>query len=99
MCGHIVRVTLVAFEVKKEIVDKDLLISAAGREKQKSATKKSTISALHNSLSIGKDNRHRIRVTSQQIGRHNQSQIGRGHFCDGLDLVFQEQLQEADNEK
>jgi len=50
-------------------------------------------------LCVVKDNGHRIRVASQQVGRHDQCQIGRCHFRDNLDFLLQEQLQEADDEK
>jgi hypothetical protein len=69
MCGKISRIYLVAFEMKKQIVNKDLLISNKIVQR---LIKERPSDQKHDLLRISEYHRHRLRVTSQQIGGHDQ---------------------------
>lgn len=81
MSGYVFRINFIAFEMKQEVVDKYLFISAL-----KSIT--CTSRGFENLLSIGEHDSHRVRITTQQIGCHHQGQIGRCHFCDRLNFIL-----------
>ena len=51
------------------------------------------------SLSVGEHYRHRIGFTTKQIWGHHECKVCRGHLSVVLYLFFQEQLEEANNEK
>jgi hypothetical protein len=69
MCGKISRIYLVAFEMKKQIVNKDLLISNKVVQR---LIKERPSDQKHDLLRISEYHRHRLRVASQQIGSHDQ---------------------------
>jgi hypothetical protein len=88
----VLRVYLIRFEMKQQIVNKYLLES----DTQLART---SFGRTDHSLSICEDDRHRVRLAAEQVWRHDKRKIHRGHLRHLLRALVEEDLQEADEEQ
>lgn len=84
----------------QHVINKFLLVSKKDVQKrQPRAGTKTGEEQQGTQLSIGQDDRHRVRIAPEQVGRHDQRHVRRRHLGRALHALVQKELQEADDEE